>query len=142
QTTSQKAAEAFARTAVTKGKVTAAEIAERTLDAVAEGRFYVVSHPNALGDVRTRAEDIVALRNPTDPFGARPEMRETLRAAVRSHDTCRRVSRPQRATQWPRVQTKSRVERVKELLEHLVREAPPPPTADVEERHVEDLVAV
>jgi len=87
QTTSQKAAEAFARIAVTKGKLTAAEIAERTLDAVAEGRFYVVSHPNALGDVRTRAEDIVALRNPTDPFGARPEMREMLRAAVRSHDT-------------------------------------------------------
>lgn len=83
RTSSQVVAQEFAERAVRSGKVTAAEVAERTFEAIAEGRFYVVSHPKALGGVRERAEDIVALQNPRDPFAARPEVGAALRAALR-----------------------------------------------------------
>lgn len=82
-TASQIVAQEFAARAVTSGRVSAAEVAEFTFDAVLEGRFYIASHPKALGGVRERAEDIVALGNPRDPFAARPEVGAALRAAVR-----------------------------------------------------------
>lgn len=82
-TASQIVAQEFAERAVTSGRVSAAEVAEFTFDAVLEGRFYIASHPKALGGVRERAEDIVALGNPRDPFAARPEVGAALRAAVR-----------------------------------------------------------
>lgn len=83
RTSSQIVAQEFAERAVRSGKVTAAEVAERTFEAVAEGRFYVVSHPKALGGVLERAEDIAGLANPRDPFAARPEVGAALRAALR-----------------------------------------------------------
>jgi hypothetical protein len=46
-------------------------------------RFYVFSHPHALAGVQTRLEDIVTLRNPTDPFHAKPEIGQHLRAQLR-----------------------------------------------------------
>ncbi|MFO0727604.1 MAG: SDR family oxidoreductase [Myxococcota bacterium] len=82
-TASQLVAQAFAERAVTSGKVTAAEVAERTFQAIAEGQFYIASHPKALGGVQERAEDIVALKNPRDPFAARPEVGAALRQAIR-----------------------------------------------------------
>ena len=42
------------------------------------------SHPQALATVQTRLDDVVHGRNPTDPFAARPELREKLLAALRS----------------------------------------------------------
>ena len=36
-----------------------------------------------LAPVGTRAEDILAARNPTDPYRERPELGEQLRAALR-----------------------------------------------------------
>jgi hypothetical protein len=68
--------------AVTSGKVSAEQVAAITFDAIAQRRFYIVSHPQALDGVRLRADDIVTLRNPTDPFVQRPALREQLVEAL------------------------------------------------------------
>lgn len=83
-TPSQLIAQAMVSKAVVSGKLTAEHIAQLTFDAIERDAFYVVSHPHALDGVRQQAEDIVALRNPTDPFAARPELRAQLITALRS----------------------------------------------------------
>ncbi len=83
-TRSQLIAQAMSDQAVTKGKVSAAQVAQFVFDAMDEGRFYIFSHPKSLAGVQTRMEDIVTLRNPTDPFAARPEIGEQLRQALRA----------------------------------------------------------
>lgn len=82
-TPSQRVAQAMVSKAVTSGKVSAADVAQATFDAIADDRFYIVSHPQALSAVQARAEDIVALRNPSDPFAQRPGMRDALVQALR-----------------------------------------------------------
>ena len=84
QTAAQKAGQIMSRKAVSSGKVSAGEVAQRTFDAVRDGQFYVFSHPHALGNVEARMQDILNGRNPTDPFVARPEVREALRAQLRA----------------------------------------------------------
>jgi hypothetical protein len=69
--------------AVGSGKVSALQVAEFVFDAMRARRFYVFSHPHALRNVQTRMEDILQIRNPTDPFAERPELGEQLRAALR-----------------------------------------------------------
>lgn len=83
-TRSQRVAQEAIDKAVSSGKVSAVEVARMTFDAVREARFYIASHPRALEGVRQRAEDIVALRNPSDPFAAKPGLRESLIEALRS----------------------------------------------------------
>ena len=70
--------------AVSAGKVTAAEVAQKVFDAVAANRFYIYSHPKAIGAVQTRMEDILQARNPTDPFADKPELGAQLRTALRA----------------------------------------------------------
>lgn len=83
-TRSQLIGQAMIDQAVAKGRVTAAQVAQFVFDACAENRFYVFSHPKSLGGVQTRLEDIVTLRNPSDPFKERPEIGEHLRQALRA----------------------------------------------------------
>jgi NAD(P)-dependent dehydrogenase (short-subunit alcohol dehydrogenase family) len=83
-TKSQLIAQAMSDKAVTSGKVTAAQVVEAVYAAMDENRFYVFSHPKALSSVQTRMEDIVLLRNPSDPFAARPELGQQLRVALRA----------------------------------------------------------
>ncbi|HSB22463.1 MAG TPA: SDR family oxidoreductase [Burkholderiaceae bacterium] len=83
-TRSQLVAQAMTDKAVGSGKLSAATVAQFVLDAVRDDRFYVYSHPNALGSVQTRMEDIVQQRNPTDPLKDAPEMGRQLRAALRA----------------------------------------------------------
>ena len=83
-TKSQLIGQAMIERAVMSGKVSAAEVAQFVFDAMAERRFYVYSHPKALGNVQTRLEDIVTGRNPTDPFKQRPEIGAKLRAELRA----------------------------------------------------------
>ncbi len=83
-TQSQLIGQAMSDKAVGSGKVTAAEVAQMVFDALREDRFYVFSHPKALGNVRTRMESIVNAQNPPDPFLERPEIGVGLRAALRS----------------------------------------------------------
>jgi NAD(P)-dependent dehydrogenase (short-subunit alcohol dehydrogenase family) len=83
-TRSQLAAQQMVAKAVAHGRVSAADVAQMTFAAIAEDRFYIVSHPQALESVRLRAEDIVSLRNPTDPLAQRPAVRDALVAAIKS----------------------------------------------------------
>ncbi|MBC7955516.1 MAG: SDR family oxidoreductase [Cytophagales bacterium] len=85
-TKSQLIAQAMSTKAVSSGKVTAAMIAQKVFDAMAERQFYVFSHPHALGSVQTRLEDIINVRNPTDPFAHKPELGVQLREALRASD--------------------------------------------------------
>ncbi|MFZ5547914.1 MAG: SDR family oxidoreductase [Pseudomonadota bacterium] len=84
-TPSQRAAQLMSEKAVSSGKVSAADVAQFVFDAMVAGRFYIFSHPNerALLPVGVRGEDIVQMRNPTDPFAHRPELGQQLRAALR-----------------------------------------------------------
>ena len=83
-TKSQLIGRAMNDRAVGSGKVSAADVARFVFDAIAERRFYIYSHPKALGSVQTRLEDIVQARNPSDPFAGRPEIGAELRAALRA----------------------------------------------------------
>ncbi|MDR3480112.1 MAG: SDR family oxidoreductase [Burkholderiaceae bacterium] len=83
-TASQRAAQIMSDKAVNSGKVSAAEVAERTFDAIRADQFYIYSHPDALGNVQKRMEDIVAQRNPGDPYEATPHVRERLQNALKA----------------------------------------------------------
>ncbi len=82
-TKSQLIGQAMTDKAVSSGKVTAAEVAQRVFDAVGAGQFYIFSHPQALGNVQSRMENIVRMENPPDPFLARPDIGQRLREQLR-----------------------------------------------------------
>lgn len=82
-TPSQRASYLMSSKAVASGKLSAAEVAAMVLDAVRTQRFWIFSHPKALGPVGLRAAEMVDSRNPSDPFAERPELGEQLRAALR-----------------------------------------------------------
>jgi NAD(P)-dependent dehydrogenase (short-subunit alcohol dehydrogenase family) len=83
-TKSQLIGQAMSDKAVGSGKVTAAMVAQYVFDALRERRFYIYSHPQALASVQSRLEDVLQIRNPTDPFAHKPEIGAGLRAALRS----------------------------------------------------------
>ena len=83
-TKSQLIGQAMSDKAVGSGKVTAAEVAQKVFDAAAQGQFYIYSHPKALASVQTRMEDVLQVRNPTDPFAGKPELGAQLRTALRA----------------------------------------------------------
>jgi NAD(P)-dependent dehydrogenase (short-subunit alcohol dehydrogenase family) len=83
-TRSQRIAQAMITKAVDSGKVSAAQVAGFVFDALRERRFYIYSHPKALGAVQTRLEDVMQARNPTDPFADKPVIGAELRAALRN----------------------------------------------------------
>ena len=84
ETASQRIGQAMTDKAVNAGKVTPEQVAEGVFDAVAADRFYIYSHPQALGNVQRRMAAIVAGENPDDPFAERPEIGASLRAALRA----------------------------------------------------------
>lgn len=83
-TRSQMISQAMSEKAVSSGKVSAAEVAQKVFDAVAANQFYILSHPHMLAGVQTRLEDILNLRNPSDPFAAKPEIGQDLRRRLRA----------------------------------------------------------
>lgn len=83
-TRSQLIGQAMTDKAVGSGKVTAAEVAQMVFDGIAANRFYLFSHPQALGNVQSRMESIVAVRNPPDPFLERPDIGQRLREQLRA----------------------------------------------------------
>lgn len=83
-TRSQLIGQAMSDKAVSSGKVTAAEVAQKVFDAMAGGQFYIYSHPKAIASVQTRLEDIMQACNPTDPFAHKPELGVELRKALRA----------------------------------------------------------
>lgn len=58
--------EAQVRKAVQSGRISAAEVAQMTLNAVREGRFYILTHPKIKGAIETRMRDILDERQPTN----------------------------------------------------------------------------
>lgn len=83
-TKSQLIGQAMSEKAVSSGKISAADVARLVFDGVASNQFYIYSHPKAIKSVQTRLEDIVQIRNPTDPFEGKPELGQQLKAALRA----------------------------------------------------------
>ena len=82
-TRSQLIAQAMSDQAVSKGKISAAQVAQFVFDACADNHFYIYSHPKSLASVQVRLEDIMTSRNPTDPFAGKPELGVKLRADLK-----------------------------------------------------------
>jgi NAD(P)-dependent dehydrogenase (short-subunit alcohol dehydrogenase family) len=73
-TAAQQAARAAMDKAIASGRMTAEQVAEMTFDAIREKRFYVVTHPKMLASIELRMQDIVQLRNPSDPYTYKPDV--------------------------------------------------------------------
>ena len=83
-TKAQLISQAMSAKAVSSGKLTAADVAAMVFAASDAGQFYVFSHPKSLASVQTRLEDVMQLRNPTDPFKDKPELGAKLREALKA----------------------------------------------------------
>ena len=77
-TESMKVAQKMTHKAVSSGKMSAADVARITFDAVRDNRFYILTHPKIMATVKLRLEDIAALQNPRDPFALKEENRPKL----------------------------------------------------------------
>lgn len=73
-TASQAALKAQLDKAVASGKISAAQVAEATFEAVREDRFYVITHERMMPSIELRLQDVVQRRNPTDPFTYKPDV--------------------------------------------------------------------
>jgi NAD(P)-dependent dehydrogenase (short-subunit alcohol dehydrogenase family) len=82
-TPSQLIGQAMSDKAVSSGRVSAAEVAQKVFDAIAANQFYIYSHPKSIGSVQTRMEDVLQSRNPTDPFAHAPDIGKKLKDALR-----------------------------------------------------------
>lgn len=78
-TASQRAAQAAISKAVQGGRMSAAEVAQATFEAIAAERFYVFTHPQIMPTVELRFADVLQRRNPTDPFSAKPQLKPQLK---------------------------------------------------------------
>jgi NAD(P)-dependent dehydrogenase (short-subunit alcohol dehydrogenase family) len=83
-TASQQAAQLLVSKAVGAGKVSAGEVARMTFEAIRANRFWIYSHPHALGPVAERMDAIVHAGAPPDPYAATPEIADMLRAHLRA----------------------------------------------------------
>jgi NAD(P)-dependent dehydrogenase (short-subunit alcohol dehydrogenase family) len=82
-TASQQAVQATVNQAVEADKVSAADVARITFDAIRDGRFYVYSHPQALGSVAKRMDAILKGEQPADPESAAPQIVQALKAQLK-----------------------------------------------------------
>ncbi|MBK5103770.1 MAG: SDR family oxidoreductase [Burkholderiales bacterium] len=69
KTAEQQAREALLRKAVTSGKLSADDVAQKVFEAVRDRRFYILTHPRIKPSIQWRMEDILQERNPTNPMG-------------------------------------------------------------------------
>jgi len=72
------------RKAVRSGKVSAQDVARLTFEGIDEGRFYIYSHPHALGNLQARMSGMLDTGVPPDPFAERPNVRDALREQLLS----------------------------------------------------------
>jgi len=73
-TDAQRAAKAQMDKAVASGKLSAADVARITFEAIRAQRFYIVTHPKMMASIELRLQDIAQLRNPSDPFSFKPDV--------------------------------------------------------------------
>ncbi len=69
KTAEELAREARLRKAVTSGRLTADDVAQKVYEAVRDERFYILTHPKIKPSIQWRMEDILQERNPTNPMG-------------------------------------------------------------------------
>jgi len=50
-----------------------AEVATRVFDAIVDEKFYIITHPDLKQRIKTRMEDILLERNPTNPYKRRQQ---------------------------------------------------------------------
>jgi NAD(P)-dependent dehydrogenase (short-subunit alcohol dehydrogenase family) len=81
-TPSELVSRAMSEKALRGSRVTAAEVASMVFEAIRANRFYIYSHPQALGSARTRFENILEGGYPADPYLERPDIRDSLRQAL------------------------------------------------------------
>jgi NAD(P)-dependent dehydrogenase (short-subunit alcohol dehydrogenase family) len=79
-TASQRAAQAAISKAVQGGRMSAADVASATFDAIEAERFYVFTHPQIMPTVELRFTDVLQGRNPSDPFSAKPQLKPQLKS--------------------------------------------------------------
>jgi NAD(P)-dependent dehydrogenase (short-subunit alcohol dehydrogenase family) len=77
-TESMKVAQAMTHKAVSSGKLSAADVAMLTFDAIRDDRFYIITHPKIMATVKMRLEDIEHAANPRDPFALKEDSRPKL----------------------------------------------------------------
>jgi NAD(P)-dependent dehydrogenase (short-subunit alcohol dehydrogenase family) len=80
-TDSMKVAQTMTHKAVSSGKMTAADVAQITFDAIRDNRFYIITHPKIMATVKLRLEDIEHGQNPRDPFALKEDVRPKLESA-------------------------------------------------------------
>lgn len=85
-TRAQQIAQAMLEQAVNHGRVTATEVAQKVFAAIEQDRFYIFSHesPRALGNIASRMQNMVELKNPIDPFVHAPDVGARLRERLRA----------------------------------------------------------
>jgi short-subunit dehydrogenase len=82
-TASHQTVQRMVSQAVEAGKVSAADVSRITFDAVRDGRFYIYSHPQALGSVGKRMEAILKGGQPADPDTTAPQIVQALKAQLK-----------------------------------------------------------
>ncbi len=68
--------------AVSSAKTTAAEVAQLTFEAIAQRRFWILPHPQALEGVRARFDALQSQTCPPDPYAALPQLRRQILDAL------------------------------------------------------------
>jgi NAD(P)-dependent dehydrogenase (short-subunit alcohol dehydrogenase family) len=79
-TASQRAAQAAISKAVQGGRMSAADVARETFEAIEAERFYVFTHPQIMPTVELRFTDVLQGRNPSDPFITKPQLKPQLKS--------------------------------------------------------------
>lgn len=74
-TRSQQIAQANSEKAVTGGRISAADVAGMTFEAVRVNRFYVFTHPQIMPTVEARFHAVLNGAPPADPYATRPTTR-------------------------------------------------------------------
>lgn len=69
KTPEESAREEVMRKAVLSGKISAEQVAQMVFSAVESNRFYILTHPKIKAAIRTRVDDILEERAPTDMSG-------------------------------------------------------------------------
>ena len=77
RTLSKQMAQANLEKAVSSGRISAADVAVMTFDAIRANRFYVFTHPQILPGVQARITAALGGEPPADPFATRPQARPT-----------------------------------------------------------------
>lgn len=85
-TASKAIAEGYSAQAVSRGKISAEQVADIVFDALEKDQFYIYTHPKTLVSFKERAEAILEAKNPTDPYIGKPEIGAQLKAALRDAD--------------------------------------------------------